>query len=177
MIYKFTIISEETEGFVRDIQIDSESTFLALHKSIFASVNYSEVSNAAFYICDQYWDKENEVLLKEIDNNPEFDTWLMEDTTLNYFLEEEHQRLMHVFDLENERGFHIELTEIIPGKSLNEAKCTRSRGKAPQQFLDEDEIVVPENTVDLDEDFYGSVDFDLEEIAPFEEKEEENDTL
>ncbi|NMA73371.1 MAG: hypothetical protein GX963_04270 [Bacteroidales bacterium] len=177
MIYKFTIISEEAEGFVREIQIDSESTFLVLHKSIFASVNYSEVPNAAFYICDQYWDKEDEVLLQEIDNNPEFDTWLMEDTTLDHFLEEEHQRLIHLFDLENERGFHIELTEIIPGESLEEAKCTRSKGEAPQQFPDEDEIVVQENTVDLDADFYGSIDFDLEDIAPFEEKEGENEDI
>lgn len=177
MIYKFTIISEEVEGFVRDIQIDSESTFLALHNSILASVDYSQVSNASFYICDQYWDKENEVLLQEIDSNPEFDTWLMEDTTLDHFLEEERQRIIHIFDLENERGFHIELTEIIPGESLDEDKCTRSKGEAPLQFLDEDEVVVQENTVDLDEDFYGSVDFDLEDIAPFEGIEEENDPL
>ena len=173
MTYKFTIISEEVAGFVRDIQIDSESTFLELHNSIFKSIGYEQVTNAAFFICDKYWDPEEEIYLKEIDDNPEFDTWLMEDTSLDRFLEEERQRLIHMFDLENQRGFHIKLTEIIPGSSLDEPKCTRSKGNAPQQILSEEEIVALESNVDLDEDFYGSVDFDLDDLLSFEGREEE----
>ena len=173
MTYKFTIISEEVAGFVRDIQIDSESTFLELHNSIFKSIGYTQVTNAAFLICDKYWDPEEEVYLKEIDNNPEFDTWLMEDTSLDHFLEEERQRLIHMFDLENQRGFHIELTEIIPGASLDKPQCTRSKGDAPQQKLTEEEIIALESNVDLDEDFYGSVDFDLDDLLSVEGREEE----
>jgi len=172
MIYKFTIISEEVDGFLRDIQIDSEASFLDLHKAIFDSVSYENVPNAAFYICDDYWDKENEVLLQEIDNNPEYDTWLMEETTLDYFLEEEHQRLMHVFNLENERCFYIELTEIIPGSSLDEAKCTRSIEEAPSQFPEDENVIIQGSTVDVDEDFYGSQDFDIEDLAAFDSKDE-----
>ena len=34
MIFKFTIVSDEVEDFVRVIEIDSEATFLDLHNAI-----------------------------------------------------------------------------------------------------------------------------------------------
>ena len=35
MIYRFTIISDEVDDFVREIQIDPEATFLDFHEAIF----------------------------------------------------------------------------------------------------------------------------------------------
>jgi len=34
MVYRFTIISDEVDDFVREIQIDSEATFQDLHEAI-----------------------------------------------------------------------------------------------------------------------------------------------
>ena len=41
MIYRFTIISDEVDDFVREIQIDPEATFLDFHEAILKSVGYT----------------------------------------------------------------------------------------------------------------------------------------
>ena len=40
MIYRFTIISDEVDDFVREIQIDPEATFYDFHEAILKSVGY-----------------------------------------------------------------------------------------------------------------------------------------
>ena len=37
MIYRFTIISDEVDNFIREIQIDPEATFYDLHEAILKS--------------------------------------------------------------------------------------------------------------------------------------------
>ena len=41
MIYRFTIISDEVDDFVREIQIDPEATFFDLHEAILKAANYT----------------------------------------------------------------------------------------------------------------------------------------
>jgi hypothetical protein len=42
MVYKFTLLSDEIDDFVRVIKIDPEATFLDLHNAILDSVNYEK---------------------------------------------------------------------------------------------------------------------------------------
>ena len=42
MIYKFRLLSDEVDNFRRDIEIDSEATFLELHNAILESVKYPD---------------------------------------------------------------------------------------------------------------------------------------
>ena len=63
------------------------------------------------------------------------------------------------------------------------AKCTKKEGDAPKQTIDFEEMAASNSSLDLDENFYGDQDFDLEEFdqegfdmgggeggaAPFEE--------
>ena len=41
MIYRFTIISDEVDDFVREIQIDPEATFYDFHEAILKSAGYT----------------------------------------------------------------------------------------------------------------------------------------
>ena len=41
MIYRFTIISDEVDDFVREIQIDPEATFSDFHEAILKSAGYT----------------------------------------------------------------------------------------------------------------------------------------
>ena len=70
------------------------------------------------------WEKEKEVTLEEMDDNPEIDSWVMKETPISELIEDEKQKLLYVFDYMTERCFFIELTEIITGKDMNGAKCT-----------------------------------------------------
>lgn len=166
MIYRFTIISNEVEDFVREIQIDSEATFYDLHVAILKSVKYDDDQMTSFFICDDNWEKETEITLEDMGTSPEEDCWVMSETKLDELIEDEKQKLIYVFDPLSERVFFIELTEIITGKKLMEPICTRQQGKAPKQTLDFDDLPKVEQNIDLDENFYGDEEFDVEDFDP-----------
>ena len=42
MIYRFTIISDEVDDFIREIKIDSEATFFDLHEAILKAAGYKD---------------------------------------------------------------------------------------------------------------------------------------
>ena len=164
MIYRFTIISDEIDDFVREIQIDPEATFYDFHEVILKSVGYTNDQMTSFFICDEDWEKEKEVTLEEMDDNPEMDSWVMKETAISELVEDEKQKLLYVFDYMTERCFFIELTEIITGKDMNGAKCTMKAGNAPKQIVDFEEMATSSGSLDLDENFYGDQDFDMEDF-------------
>ena len=164
MIYRFTIISDEIDDFVREIQIDPEATFFDFLEAILKSVGYTNDQMTSFFICDEDWEKEKEVTLEEMDDNPEIDNWVMKETAINELVEDEKQKLLYVFDYMTERCFFIELTEIITGKDMDGAKCTVKTGNAPKQTVDFEEMATSSGSLDLDENFYGDQDFDMEDF-------------
>ncbi len=166
MIYRFTIISDEADDFLREIQIDPDATFYDFHKAILESVGYSDDQMTSFFICDDYWEKEKEITLEEMDDNPETDSWVMKETTISELVEEEKQKMLYIFDYMTERCFFIELSEIITGKHMKGAKCTRKQGEAPKQTVNFDEFEAKNNAaaLDLDENFYGDQGYNDDEF-------------
>jgi hypothetical protein len=120
----------------------------------------------SFFICNDDWEKEQEITLEEMDTDPEIDSWVMKDTQLNELVEDEKQKLLYVFDYMTERCFFIELLEIITGKSMKTPKCTRSGGEIPKQIIDFEELTTKGGSFNMDEDFFGDQDFDLEDFDP-----------
>ena len=55
MVYRFTIISNEVEDFIREIKIDAEATFYDLHQAILSSCHYADNVPTSFFICNQEW--------------------------------------------------------------------------------------------------------------------------
>ena len=114
MVYKFRIISDEVDDFLREIKIDSEASFYDLHEAILKCTGYKDDQMTSFFICDEDWEKETEITLEDMGNgSSEEDTYVMKDTHLSELLEDEKQKLIYVFDPLAERVFFIELSEII----------------------------------------------------------------
>ena len=133
MVYKFRIISDEVDDFLREIKIDSDASFYDLHEAILKCTNYKN---------DQM-------------------------TRLSELLEDEKQKLIYVFDPLTERVFFIELAEIITGKDLQHAVCSRKEGNPPQQTVDFDEQMKKmDASLDLDENFYGDQEYDVDDFDP-----------
>lgn len=167
MIYRFTMISDEVEDFVREIQIDPEATFLDFHNLIIKSAGYTNDQMTSFFICDEDWEKKQEITLEEMDYGSEEDSFSMEKTRISEFVEDEEQKLIYVFDPFNERCFFIELSEIIPGKECKKASCTRKSGEAPKQLLDIAEFAGNLGVAeDLGEKFYGDESFNIDDFDP-----------
>ena len=165
MVYKFRIISDEVDDFLREIKIDSEASFYELHEAILKSSGYSDDQMTSFFICDDDWEKETEITLEDMGNDSsEEDTYIMKDTPLSELLEDEKQKMIYVFDPLAERVFFIELSEIITGQDLAKAVCSRKVGLAPAQTIDFDEQLNTNTSIDLDENFYGDEDFNMDDF-------------
>ena len=170
MVFNFLIVSDEVEDFRREIAIDSEATFLDLQNAILDSVGYSHSELTSFFLCDEDWHKGQEITLMEMDTASDEDSYVMENTRLEEFIEDEHQRLVFEFDLMTERYFFIEVMDIVPDKSLSEPKLLTSEGLPPQQSsLDDlmDPTAIPTKQargLDLEEDFFGDSEYNEDEI-------------
>lgn len=141
MVYRFKLVSDEVTNFSREIEIDSENTFLQLRNAILESVNYTKDELDSFFLCNDDWEREDEITLEDMGNSAsDQDLWLMESTPLSELIEDEGQKLTFVFDYLTERSFFIELKEMIPSRSLVEPVCTFKLGKAPKQTVDMDEF-------------------------------------
>ena len=154
MVYRFLILSDEADDFKREIKIDSEATFLDLYNIIMDSVGYSK----------DHWSKTTEITLVEMDTSSDTDSYTMADTHLDELLEDEHQKLLFVFDYMTDRALFMELREIITGQDLKEAICTKSTGNPPAQTMSFEELESKTSNLDLDEDFYGDSDYNIDEL-------------
>ncbi len=172
MIFKFRIVSDEVENFKREIQIDATATFLDLKKAICSSVGYDATQMSSFFLCDRNWEKEKEITFEDMGVDDEDEVYLMDESVLSDFIEDEGQKLLYVFDYLTERMFFIEMTELVTGRSLKDPFCSLSLGTPPPEFVDIDEFdakidekqkTAARNT-DLDEDFYGSDSFNEDEF-------------
>ncbi len=173
MIYRFRLVSDESDDFKREIEIDADSKFIALRDAIDKAVNYDPTPMCSFFICEYDWEKGREITLEDMGLDSSADTYLMEDTVISDFVEDEGQRLIYVFDYLTDRSFFLELKETRPGEYLDDAKCVVSRGEAPAQYVDLDDFeekidAKAANTkspvTDLDADFYGNDDYNDDEF-------------
>ena len=99
----------------------------------------------------------------EMESSSEYDNLVMENTKLEELLSDENQKMIFVFDMMSDRVFFMEMTEIVPRKSLDKAEVELSEGDAPVQALSEDALfAAPKASVD--ENFYGDEDFELDEL-------------
>lgn len=170
MIIKFLILSDEVDDFRREIAIDSEATFLDLNNAILDSVGFAHTELTSFFLCNEDWRKGQEITLMEMDTASDEDSYVMDKTRLEEFIEDERQRLVLEFDLMSERYFFIEVMDIVPGKCLSKPEILSSEGLPPRQSSLED-LMDPAATplkqakgIDLEENFFGDSEYNEDEI-------------
>lgn len=168
MIYRITFSYEDIDDFRLVFEADSEASFLDLHKAILAAVKYPDDQMTSFFMCNERWEKEQEVTLVEMDNSFEYDNLVMEQTRLSELLDEQGQRLIYIFDPMYERYFFGSLREIKSG-SMDGVTCVEKRGKAPEQLHHEDmlEGIVNKDGKaewEMDEEFFGDSKYNEEDL-------------
>lgn len=171
MVYRFKLVSDEVSNFSREIEIDSENTFLQFRNTILDSVDFSKDELDSFYLCDDEWNRQEEITLEDMgDSSSDRDIWLMEDTPIGELIEDEGQRLVFEFDYLTQRSFFLELKEVYPTRHLSDPVCTLKRGKGPQQFVNFEEfeqkldIKNQEKLDDFDIEPYPTDEFDAEDL-------------
>lgn len=174
MVYKFRLVSDEVDNFKREIDIDADATFLDLRNAICDSVGYDKSQMNSFFLCDEGWEKGREITLEDMGSDADEDVYLMDECILSDYIEDEGQRLIFVFDYLTDRAFFLEMKKSTPGRSLRDPICTLSMGTPPPEAIDFKEFeakidakaaaTAASADVDLDEDFYGSTQFNEDEF-------------
>ena len=88
MVYRFTIISDEVDDFIREIQIDSEATFYELHEAILKAAKYNNDQMTSFFTCDEDWEKEQEITLEDMGTSSD---------KVIYFVRDDCKSINHIF--------------------------------------------------------------------------------
>jgi hypothetical protein len=169
--YRFRILTDEQEDFVRDVEIMANQTFLDFHNYLVRILEFNSNELASFSICNSRWYKLCEITLldMEIEDHAEEEaeeeekktdkmkTYLMADSKLNNFIEDPHQRLVYEYDFLNLRTFYLELTKIIPADmGIQYPRCVFSEGALQKKNLTVADLNMMGDDMELD-------DIDLEE--------------
>jgi len=184
-IYKFRLLSDTNDEFVRDIEIKASQSFLEFHNTISDCVSLNGEELASFHICDQKWNKQKEITLidmlegevedkEEEEIKPLEETHIMKDALVKDFIEEPHQRLLYEYDFLNMNTFFIELLSVHKQKDDGPyPKCTLKKGDLAQapapQLIEEDDEEMTEQLLNdfnelLDDTFDYKADSDTSEI-------------
>lgn len=167
MIYKITFLSDDADDFRRVFEADSEATFFELHQAVLKSAGYPDDQMTSFFMCNDRWEKEQEVTLVEMGSSFEYDNMVMESTRLSDLIEERGQRLIYIFDPMYERYFFGNVSEILPGY-CDGVECVESKGNAPKQLQTEDAADAARaknaGAWDLDDDIFGDTQIDLDDL-------------
>jgi len=132
MVYKFVVLSDEDDSFVREFELLDNHTLLDFHNLLQEELEFDKSQMASFYLATNNWEKEEEFTL--IDMGAGSST--MEDAVLEEIIYKENQKLLYVFDFFNERALFIEFigeTKEVEGREY--PVCTNSKGLPPKQVV------------------------------------------
>ncbi|HEY4799409.1 MAG TPA: hypothetical protein VII99_10075 [Bacteroidia bacterium] len=145
MIYRFRVTYEDHEDVFRDIEIKAAQSFTDLHLSIQESIGFDNSKPAFFYLSDDYWRKEEEIIAI----NTAYDSKKSKlkkpagagkeatpkKKLIVDFVNDPHQRFIYFFDPDKEWTFQLELLKILPEENgVAYPRCVKISGTSPKQY-------------------------------------------
>ena len=118
MVFKFRMLSDENDHFVRDYEVPYDMTLLGFHEFITRSLGYEE-GMSSFFTADKQWNRLREFTLMDMGDNSEDAPLPMADITLGQLIHNNRDRLIYQFDLMGDRAYYLELTEAKKSKGWN----------------------------------------------------------
>jgi len=175
-IYRFRISFEDYDEIIREIEMLSKHTFLDLHCAIQEALGYNPECASSFYVSNDHWKKGEEIAYLPSEVKQKKGISLMENSRLNKFIDDPHQKFYYTYNFDRPFDFHVQLIKILKEE---EGKVYpflfRSTGKAPKPFNHTN--ILDETSQDLsDEDVKSEFDF-LNDMAYDGEEEEDVDLL
>lgn len=162
MIFKFRMLSDENDHFVRDLEVPYDMTLRDFHEFIVGSLGY-DACMASFFMADEQWGRLQEYTLFDMGDSKSVP---MERVLLGQLILRNRERLIYLFDQLNNRALYIELTEAKkPEAGMPYPRVAFEHAPAPDQYdpaANEDEGSIFEQMMDDFGDFEGDDDYDDE---------------
>lgn len=153
--FKFRVLldSEKDQEIFRDIIIDENENFETFYRTILASFNFEGQEMGSFYMSNDEWDKGYEIGLMDMSFSDEEEDLpgVMSQSTLKDFMEAPDQKIILVYDFLRMWIFLIELQGTSDKNVSGKPEVAMTVGIAP-----------PEDSRLIQEDLFGSEDYDEE---------------
>ncbi len=182
MVYKFVVLSDEDETFIREFDFLDSQTLMDFHNTLQEELEFDRSQIASFYLASDNWEKEEEFTLFDMGAGSS----TMDDAILEDVIFRKNQKLLYVFDFFNDRALFIEYVgEASEEEDKEYPFCSNSKGLAPKQVTfgavtrkKYNNLVVADDDDD-DEPLMGDEIFlnsaDEEGLNEAEEEDEEDD--
>lgn len=179
-IYRFKISFEDYDDVTREIDVLPKHTFLDLHKALHATTGYDPELSSSFYVSNDRWKKGAEIAYLPSESKKGQGVALMEESKLNRFVNDPHQKFYYVYNFDRPLDFHVQLIKILKeeeGKAY--PALFKSVGQVPKLA---GSIVVAAETSNKKEgddyDFLQETEYGINEEEDFDmldgEEQEEN---
>ncbi len=132
MVYKFVVLSDEDESFVREFEFLDSHTLMDFNNMIQDELEFDKSQMASFYMATDSWEKEEEFTLFDMGTGSS----TMEVAVLEDIIFRKNQKLLYVFDFFNDRGLFVEYTgesKEVEGREY--PVCINSKGVPPKQVI------------------------------------------
>lgn len=132
MVYKFVVLSDEDESFVREFEFLDSHTLLDFHNMIQDELEFDKSQMASFFLATDNWEKEEEFTLFDMGTGSS----TMDVAVLEEIIFRKNQKMLYVFDFFNERSLFVEYTgelKEIDGREY--PSCINSKGIPPKQVI------------------------------------------
>ncbi|MCX6266860.1 MAG: hypothetical protein NTW16_05810 [Bacteroidetes bacterium] len=147
LIYRFRITCEEHDGFLREIEIQPNQTFLDFHHMLLDSSELLHCERASFFMTDKKYKKDKEISLKaekrqvrkydeDMDQviTESVSLPLMKTEKLKNYIEDPHQKMIYEFFGRDIFSFHLELFKIFPSDEISSfPRCVKRVAELPKK--------------------------------------------
>ena len=158
MVFRFRMLSDENDRFVRDYEVSYDTS----------SLEY-EPCMASFFTADDRWNRLREFTLMDMGAENGEGPEPMERIALGQILHSNRDRLIYLFDLFGDRAYYLELTGAAEAQAGAEyPREIFARAEAPDQYdpsktrADEEEGSMFDEAMDDFREFEGDDAYDDE---------------
>jgi hypothetical protein len=151
-IYKYKLTIENDRNFVRECEIEEDSTLYDLHRYIQKELDFDDAQLAVFFISNLQWERIQSIPIFDLGNGS------MDSITIGDLVNDEKNNLLYVFDVYNNRQLKVEfMFEVEETRRTTYPRTVAGKGNPPNQFAG---------------NIYSSeIDNDDDEISGFENEE------
>lgn len=168
MVFRFRMLSDENDRFVRDYEVMYDMTLLDFHHFILQTLEYDPCM-ASFFTADDRWEKQREFTSEPMGEGEEEIPETMDRVTLGQILHNRRDRLIYLFDLFGDRAYYLELTGAYEAETgASYPREIYAQAEVPDQYdpsrthADEEEGSIFDDAMGEFSDFAGDDNYDDE---------------
>ncbi len=134
-IFKFRMLSDENDYFVREYEVPSDMKLIDFNDFICGDLRFDTDSVTSFFTSNALWEKEREFTRLDMgEGHGDFAPVPMGELLLNGIARRNRDRLIFLFDVFDDRCLYLELIEAGAPGAGKYPRIVLSRGDCPKQY-------------------------------------------